>query len=133
MITIAKLRRTISGLLVVSMTALGAPSPASAGMISSNDVVVAPGHERISSFLDRTEVRAQLEAYGVSPADIRARVAALSDEEAMRLARQIDTLPTGADAGIGPIVGAIVLVFLVLLITDLLGLTKIFPFTQPIR
>ena len=60
-------------------------------------------------------------------------VAPLSDEEAAQLARQIDNLPAGADAGIGPIVGAIVLVFLVLLITDLLGLTKVFPFTRPIR
>ena len=36
-------------------------------------------------------------------------------------------------AGVDGIVGAIVLVFLVLLITDIVGLTKVFPFTRSMR
>jgi len=56
------------------------------------------------------------------------RVAAMTDEEAAQLAAQLDSLPAG-----GSIVGAIVLVFLVLLITDILGFTKIFPFTRSVR
>jgi hypothetical protein len=57
------------------------------------------------------------------------RVAALSDAEAAELAARIESLPAG---GIG-LVGAIVLVFLVLLLTDILGYTKIFPFTRPVK
>jgi hypothetical protein len=83
--------------------------------------------------LDRADVRAKLEELGVESADVKARVAALTDAEAAQLARSIDNLPAGADGGVGAIVGALVLVFLVLLITDLLGLTKVFPFTKPIR
>jgi hypothetical protein len=85
--------------------------------------------ERILSVLDRAEVRAQLAARGVSPSDVKARVAALTDEEAAELASRMDELPAG---GIG-ILGAIVLVFLVLLLTDILGFTKVFPFTKPIN
>ena len=45
-----------------------------------------------------------------------------------QLAGRIDTLPAG-----GEILGAIVLIFLVLLLTDILGFTKVFPFTKPIK
>ena len=65
-------------------------------------------------------------ARGVSPQDAQARAAALTDAEAAELAARIDELPAG---GIG-IVGAILIVFLVLLLTDILGYTKIFPFTR---
>jgi hypothetical protein len=34
---------------------------------------------------------------------------------------------------VGEILGAIVLVFIVLLITDILGYTKVFPFTRSIK
>ncbi|HET7669436.1 MAG TPA: PA2779 family protein, partial [Burkholderiales bacterium] len=49
--------------------------------------------------------------------------------EVAQLAAQIDSLPAGGDS----ILGLLVLVFVILLITDILGLTKIFPFTRPIR
>jgi len=50
---------------------------------------------------------------------------ALTDDEARLLAQRIDQMPAG-----GGIVGAIVLIFLVLLVTDVLGLTDVFPFTK---
>jgi len=56
-------------------------------------------------------------------------VAALSDDEVGKLAANIDALPAGG----ADIIGAILLVFIVLLITDILGFTKIFPFTRPVR
>jgi hypothetical protein len=59
----------------------------------------------------------------------RARVAALTDEEAATLAGRIDQLPAGSS----DILGILLVVFIVLLITDILGLTKIFPFTRSIR
>jgi hypothetical protein len=43
----------------------------------------------------------------------------------------LDELPAGEGAGaIGVIVGAILIIFLVLLVTDLLGLTDVFPFVK---
>lgn len=122
-------RRLVSLLLIAS---IALPLPAQAGMLSTEAALAGDTKERIVTFLDRSDVQAQLASRGVNPAEAKARVASLSDAEAAQLAAQIDRMPAGADAA-GSIVGALVLIFIVLLITDLLGLTKIFPFTRPIR
>ena len=80
--------------------------------------------------LDRDDVRRQLESLGVNPLDARARVESLTDAEARQLAERIGELPAGADTSI---LGILFAVFVILLITDILGLTKIFPFTRSIR
>ena len=59
----------------------------------------------------------------------RARVDVLSDAEAQAMARQIDAAPAGAS----DVLGTIVFIFVLLLITDILGFTKIYPFTRSIR
>jgi hypothetical protein len=122
------IRRFIASLLILSLASLGVAAPAQAAMVATDAAVAGAERGRISSLLDRADVRAQLQAYGVDAADVKTRVAAMTDEEAARLAAQLDSLPTG-----GSIVGAIVLVFLVLLVTDILGFTKIFPFTRSVR
>lgn len=123
-----KLRRLIASLLVVSIAGLGLPLPAHAGMVSTEAVVsTSSDRDRITTFLERDDVRQQLQAQGVSPTDVKARVAALTDEEAAQLAGRIDSLPAGG------ILGLILLVFIILLITDILGLTKVFPFTRTAR
>jgi hypothetical protein len=88
---------------------------------------------RVADWLNRAEVRAALATYGVSQEEVQSRVAALTDDEAATLAGRLDSLPAGGDAGLGALVGAAVLVFLVLLLTDILGFTHVFPFTKPIR
>ena len=127
-----KLRKAVAAILIVSIGGLAMPAPAPAAMLSTDAVVPASSHGVILGFLSRPEVTAQLQARGVDPAEARARVAALSDDEAARLAGQIDSLPAGGDA-LGTLVWAALVVFIVLLITDLLGFTKVFPFTKPIR
>ena len=98
-------------------------------MCSSDLALAAAQRDRVATLLDRAEVRAQLESHDARPADVKARVAALTDEEVAQLAGWLDRLPAGGEG----IIGALVIVFLVLLITDLLGLTKVFPFTRPVR
>lgn len=123
-------RKLLAMLLVVSIIGLTLPNPARAAMVGTDCVLSAEGADdrtRIARLIDRAEVQAQLAAYGVSAADVQARVAAMTDDEAASLASSIDEQPAGG------IIGAIVLVFLVLLITDILGYTKIFPFTRPIQ
>ena len=70
---------------------------------------------------------ARLEKLGVNATDARDRVASLTDEDAARLAGQIDQAPAGG------IIEVILFVFFVLLVTDILGFTKVFPFTRSIR
>lgn len=86
------------------------------------------GHAQLLQTLQRAEVAAALQARGVSVEAARSRVAALTDDEAARVAAEIDSAPAGGDA-----IGAIVFIFVLLLITDILGFTKIFPFTRSIR
>jgi hypothetical protein len=82
--------------------------------------------------LERVEVQNQLQAHGVSIEQAKARIAALTDAEAAQLAAQIDSLPAGGDP-LGALISAVLIVFLVLLLTDILGFTKVFPFTKPIK
>jgi hypothetical protein len=116
-------RRTLAALLILSLVA---PLPVQAGMLATESAL---RHERIAALLERADVRAQLAAYGVAPGEVEARVAALSDAEAAALAARIDELPAG---GVG-IIGAVLIVFLVLLLTDILGYTKVFPFTRSMK
>lgn len=122
-----KMRRLIAGSLIASIVGLGMPLPAQAGMLGTDQALNSAHHTRITAALDRADVRAQLEAHGVNADDVKSRVAALTDEEAAELAARMDELPAGG------VLGLILLIFVVLLITDILGLTKVFPFTRPVR
>lgn len=88
--------------------------------------------DRVMSFLKRQDVRDEMRKLGVDPDEAMARVNALSDSEIQRLAGRLDQLPAGGSA-VGAIVGAAVFVFVVLLVTDLLCFTKVFPFTKCIN
>jgi hypothetical protein len=82
---------------------------------------------RISAFLNRQDVHTAMVQHGVNPEEAQKRVSGLSDEEVLKAARVMDQMPAGGD-GVGAVVGAAVFIFVVLLITDLLGLTHVFPF-----
>lgn len=113
------------------MTIVSFVQPASAAMIGTDQMMAAQSRDqnqaKIAAALSRPEVAVQLERFGVDKADAHARVAALTDAEAAALASKVDSLPAGGDA-LG-ILGGIVLI---LLVTDLIGVTSIFPFIRPV-
>jgi hypothetical protein len=121
-------KRWISTLLIVSMMGVGMPLPASAAIVSTDQVASGAERERVRGFLDRAEVRERLQSMGVDADAARARVDALTDQEAADLAARIDQLPAGGD-----VLGLVFVVFIILLVTDILGLTKVFPFTRSVR
>jgi hypothetical protein len=94
----SKFRCSIASVLIVSVFSMGLPVPAQAGIVGTE---AAADRERIAAVLDREEVRTRLAAYGVDPTEAKARVAALTDEEAIRLATEMDTLPAGGNAVAG--------------------------------
>lgn len=102
---------------------------ARAGIVSTETVVSAQQaqatRDRIRGTLNREDIRHALLARGVSPDQVQARVDSLTDVEAQQLVAKIDQLPAGGDA-----FDALVLIFIILLITDLLGLTDVFPFVK---
>lgn len=129
-----QLRRLFALLLSLSLLNATMIQTAHASLVSTEEVArlaagdeSSPGHAKLASALARSDVRAEMERLGLDAASATERVAALSDDEAARLADHIDSAPAGG------IIGAIVFVFLVLLVTDLLGLTKVFPFTRAQR
>ena len=83
--------------------------------------------ERVTAFLSRDDVQRVMVQHGVDTVEAQKRVASLSDSELTKISKAMEQLPAGGDA-VGAIVGAAVFIFLVLLITDLLGLTHVFPF-----
>lgn len=115
-------KRLISSLVIVCIAGLGLP--VHAGMLPTDAVNLERSH--ILNILDREEVLAGLKASGVSAADVKARVAAMTDDEVAQLAGQIDRLPAGGT----DILTFILVVFIILLITDIMGVTHIFPFTK---
>ncbi len=88
--------------------------------------------EKVIQFTAREDVAKILGQMDVDPKMIEERVASMTDEEISEIAYQIGTLPAGGSA-VGSLVGAAVFVFVVLLITDILGFTKVFSFTRTVR
>lgn len=119
----------IAALMLGSLPAVAAPAPAGSDLITTQAALNAErgqaDRERIQEILTRSDVQEQLVAQGVDPAEVEARVAALSDAEAAQMAEQLEQLPAGAS-----VVGALFAVFVILLVTDILGLTNVFPFTR---
>jgi len=122
------INRCIARLLIVCMFGIGMPLPASAGIVTTDQLAASAERDQVKDFLQRAEVRSRLQSMGVDADAARARVNALTDAEARDLAARIDELPAG-----GEILGILLTVFIVLLITDILGFTKVFPFTRSIK
>lgn len=125
--------RVLNPLLILSLIMGSMPLAVQAqpmALVSTQQVLaseqVNADRARIGELLARTEVREQLAGFGVAPAEVEARVTALSDQEVRQMAEQLDNMPAGANA----VVGALLTVFIILLVTDLLGLTNVFPFTR---
>ena len=115
-------KRILVYVLTVSM--LGAGMPASAGVIGTQTLLDAEQSvgslERVEAFVARNRVRDQMIAFGVDPEEVRQRLSALTQEELSLLDGQLETLPAG---GLLAVIGV---VFIVLLILELVGVTNIF-------
>ena len=124
-------RRTVATMAAVCVLGTSLPLPAQAGMVGTDELAqpTTSAQQRLSQLLARDDVRDALVARGVDPSEVQARVNALTDDEAQLLAQRFDRLPAGA----GDVIGVLLFIFVLLLITDILGLTKVFPFTRPIR
>ena len=107
---------------------------AKAQMIGTSTVIATQKQEasrdRITAFLGRHDVQQVMVQRGVDAAEAQKRVASLSDSELVKISQAMDQLPAGGDGGVGTVIGAAVLIFLVLLITDIAGLTHVFPFVR---
>ena len=118
--------------MVMALTSLPVGT-AAAALIGTEEALASAApdevRDRLAGLLGRVEVRDQLAALGVDPEEAAARVASLSDREISEIAGRLEQLPAGEGA-VGTVLGAALLIFLVLLVTDLLGLTDVYPFVR---
>ncbi|MBA2405897.1 MAG: PA2779 family protein [Bdellovibrionales bacterium] len=107
------------------------------GMISTLEVMdgisLQQDRQKILTVMEGKAVQEKMISMGINPQEAMLRVASLSSKEISHLSKAIDAAPAGGDGGVGTIVGAAVLVFIVLLVTDILGYTKVFPFTRSVN
>ena len=129
------LKKSVAVMVAASLLAAGLPAgTAQAGIVGTEQVqsagapAGASARERVDALLARQDVQAALEKNGVSTGEARARVEALSDDELDQLAANLDQLPAGSG-----ILGLVFVTFIVLLVTDILGFTKVFPFTRSVK
>lgn len=131
------LRVMAIGVLVpFSTVTLAMPAVQATAVVSTDEALAqsraaASSEERarVQAFLSREDVAQQLTRLGVDAASAQARVDALTDAEVAQLDHQIEQLPAGGSS----VLGALVFIFVLLLITDILGFTKVFPFTRSMR
>lgn len=127
-----KIRQLFVYLMIFLINLAGLSAPAQAALIATETLTATQSRQNneqtLRAALARTDVRDALERLGVSGRQLDERVAALSDDELDKLAHRVDSLPAGGDffATVG-------IIFVILLITDVLGFTKVFPFTRAQR
>ncbi len=106
--------------------------PAQAAMVGTDEILnqqQAPADDRLQQFLDREDTRAQLQEWGVSAEWVETRLNSLTDAELARIHSELDNLEAGGSS----ILGILLIIFIVFVITDVIGATDIFPFIHPVK
>lgn len=124
-----KFQRMLCAVLALSFLTLSVHQTAVAAIITTEELVTAQEldlkREQIRNWMARDDVREQLVTRGVDPEQAKARVDNMTDNEVITVAGKIDEMPAGGDA-----LTVLLIVFLVLVITDLLGVTDVFTFVK---
>jgi hypothetical protein len=128
---LSRLRRCrfLTALLAVSVLFVSVQPAVNAAIVSTSDLYAAEqsqiGKEYLLNSLEREEVRTALSVQGVDWEMAKQRVSIMTDEEVRALNQRMDEMPAGGD-----VLSAIVLIFLVLLFTDVMGWTDVYPFVN---
>ena len=125
------LQRYVAMLLSVALMSLSFTNSQAA--LVGNDLVInhvqqSYAKAELLQTINREQVKQQLLSMGVNPGDIERRVNLMTQEEIAQLNRQIEELPAGGD-----LLGVILIIFIVFVITDVIGATDIFPFIKPVN
>ena len=125
------LRRPIAIFLSI-LLALMPLLPAQAAMIG-NEQIVHQGlshqtRDGLQQLFEQETAQQQLQAWGVSPDKIKSRIDSLTDAELARINQQVNDLNAGSD-----VLGILLVIFIVFVITDVIGATDIFPFIHPVK
>jgi hypothetical protein len=134
MIIIRKNISYISLFMATIMLLIAIPyQPLLAAMVTTEDtfnqIKAQDARDNLKTLLSRSDIKNTLISQGIDPDEAKARVDSLSDAEVIEVAGKIEQFPAGGGA-FEALIGAALIVFLVLLITDILGYTNVFPFVK---
>ncbi len=121
--------------LAIFMFMLSGPfQSAMAAMVGTEAVIdierAQDARQYLLSFLAREDVKNMLVSHGIDLQEAKNRIDSLTDQEATRVADQLQELPAGGSSFLTVLLIVVFLAFLVLLITDITGYTDIFPFVK---
>ena len=105
--------------------------PLHAAMITNHDLLQtqqSTAFLQVDRLLQAEEIQQQLIELGVDPADASLRISQMTPEEIAALNHNLEQLPAGSG-----LVGTLLTIFIVLVITDMLGATDVFPFVKNIN
>jgi hypothetical protein len=119
-------RKTGLYILILHLLVATFPPQALAGIIATPVAIAAQENTdalaHLRELMAREDVRKQLVQLGIDPADALQRVNSLTPAEIAQLQPHLDSLPAGGD-GLLVVIGV---VFVVLIILELVGVTNIF-------
>jgi len=126
--------KPVSILVALFMLVISGPfQSVFAAMIGTETVMeTSQGQEartRIKQLLEREDVRQALINQGIDSREAGARIDSLSDAEAVAVSDKLDQLPAGSGA-LEVFLIVSLIAFIILLITDIMGYTDIFPFVK---
>ena len=106
--------------------------PAQAAMIGNKQIISqGQSHQTrdgLQQLFEQETAQQQLQVWGVNPDQIRSRIDSLTDAELARINQQVNDLQAG-----GGVLGILLVIFVVFVITDVIGATDIFPFIHPVK
>jgi hypothetical protein len=122
-----KFNISLASITMALVFVIGMPQAANAGMVGTQNLLPHSLTQQDQKQA-RQSFQKQLVDLGVEPEMAKARIASLSDQQIADISSQLTELPAGADAG-----GVLLTIFIVLVITDVIGATDIFPFIHPVK
>lgn len=106
--------------------------PAQAAMIGNDQIanhdLSHQTRDGLQRLFEQETAQQQLQAWGVNPDQIKSRIDSLTDTEIARINQQVNDIQAGGD-----VLGILLVIFLVFVITDIIGATDVFPFINPAR
>ena len=103
-------------------------APLQAAIVGNGSLMTEITRADLIESLDKTGVQNQLISWGVDPQAAKFRIQQMNDDELTRLQQNFQQLPAGAGG-----LETVALIFIVLLITDMIGATDIFPFVKKVE
>jgi hypothetical protein len=126
------LRRRSTAIVLCILLALMPLLPVQAAMIGNHKIInhglSHQTRDGLQQLFEQETAQQKLQAWGVTPDQIKSRIDSLTDAEIARINQQVNDIQAGGD-----VLGILLVIFLVFVITDIIGATDVFPFINPAR